>query len=58
MTMTPTDRPQKPRECEHFNHWTCKAHDKEHPCVFASELASVFMLDCPDYQPKEKKDGE
>lgn len=55
MTMTPTERPQNPWECRHFSHWTCMAHGKEHPCVFASELANVLILNCPYCQPKEKK---
>lgn len=49
--MTPTE--QTPSERKHFNLWKCMAHGKEHPCVFASELANAFILNCPDYEPKE-----
>lgn len=58
MTMTPTDSPQNPRECEHYiGVATCEFQDEltlnyETTCVlFCGEKH------CPDYQPKEKKDN-
>ena len=55
---TPTDRPQRPSECKHFNLWKCMAHGNAHPCVFASELANVLILHCPDFTPKIFENGE
>lgn len=53
MTMTSTDRPQKPRECEHYCYMTmCKANEQKHVCY--KELG----YHCPDFTPKTKeKDG-
>lgn len=51
MTMTPTDRTQTPRECEHYNIKQCAEYK-----VFGCKL----MVDgyCPDFTPKTKeKDG-
>ncbi len=60
MTMTPTDRPQKPSECKHFYAgWLCNRRKKksrrysyERPCILICDRDK-----CPDYQSKDKKDG-
>lgn len=54
MTMTPTE--QTPSECKHF----CHCIDR---IAIAEEIANniewhcELQNDCPDYEPKEKKDG-
>lgn len=56
-TMTPTK--QTPSECKHYNEDKCD--DGSHLIVRnIRRILSVWCLgiDCPDYQPKEKKDGE
>ena len=55
MTMTPTE--QTPSECKHYFYntgggWT-------HWCVNLNAPCRLFHgYHCPDYQPKEKKDGK
>lgn len=56
----PTDRPQKPRECEHYKDSRCMVHNRT-MCI--NELFSVRngyqKPNCPDFTPKTKeKDGE
>lgn len=56
MTMTPTK--QTPSECKHYKDGKCA--DGSHMIVRNSRcVLSVWCLgvNCPDYQPKEKKDN-
>ena len=53
MTMTPTN--QTPSECKHFDRKQCTVH--KGTCGLMLPIAEVFNLDCPGYEPKEKKDG-
>ena len=61
MTMTPTDRPQKPRECEHWRRGRCAIAIKD---IYRPRRATPdFICEpclgiCSDYEPKEKKDNE
>lgn len=58
--MTPTN--QKPSECKHYQEvkWGCFAQrwcrNKHHCTSFCNYNRGP--QDCPDYQPKEKKDNE
>ncbi len=58
MTMTPTDRPQRPRECEHWNQRLCYFGTYTRPCVHNCPIAKLVPMHCPDYEPKEEKDNE
>ncbi len=61
--MTPTDRPQKPRECEHYGkrnffEWLmdgfphCKCPNKESGiCIWKRN----FRINCPKFTPKTKE---
>ncbi len=55
MTMTPTDRPQNPRECKYLTEGKCT----KGPHIIRNHIISVWCIGphCPDYEPKEKKDG-
>lgn len=50
---------QTPSECKHYNNGACVAHNNT-KCL--NTLFSVRYgyknPNCPDYQPKEKKDNE
>ena len=65
MTMTPTDRPQKPRECKYC---TECGYPKTPICsklywngTWGQDAACRLCRgdkNCPDYEPEEKKDNE
>lgn len=61
MTPTPTDRPQKPKECEHWRRGRCAISIK---AVYRQRRATPdFVCDycrgiCPDFTPKTEKDGK
>lgn len=62
MTITPTNRPQKPRECKHLECGNLQLYCNKLRgyCswrVFNPNYIPTF--DCPDFTPKTKeKDGE
>ena len=62
MTMTPTDQPQNPRECEHLERGNLHLYcNKLRGYCPWRELNPNYIppFDCPDFTPKTKeKDGE
>lgn len=56
--MTPAPTEQRPSECKHYKDGVCSAHNNT-MCI--NTLFSVRYgyqkPNCPDYEPKEKKDN-
>lgn len=58
MTNTPTN--QTPSECKHYIGWQVCLLRNEHVVLGRGQKACCLARGkshCPDYQPKEKKDG-
>lgn len=54
--MTPTPTEQRPQECEYYGYGLCGIHlDTRYDADYC--ILAIGGDNCPDYQPKEKKDN-
>ena len=56
MTMIPTDRPQKPRECEHYL-GVARCEFQDEATLNPETMCVLFCGEkhCPDFTPKTKE---